>query len=363
MSTETRNPKPETRHLSGDTFRIGYTKDFLNAKGEVGWGDIALDLLDGVPDVEMAFLREHEPVLTPGNAADYDALAVLGSRVTAELVDNAPRLAVVARFGVGYDNVDLEACTRNGVAVTITPDGVRRPMAATAMTFILALAHRLLEKDKLTREGRWNQKLDYMGYGIAGRTLGSIGLGNIAREMFQLAAPWGMRHIAHDPYLTPEQAAGTGVELADLETLLRESDFVVVLCKLTDETHHLINAERLRQMKPGAFLVSIARGPIVDEEALYAALTDGTIRGAAMDVFEQEPVDPANPILKLENVIVAPHALCWTDECARGNGSGVLESILDVRAGRAPKHVVNREVLESPTFQEKLAANRTRWGA
>jgi phosphoglycerate dehydrogenase-like enzyme len=345
-----------------DTFRIGYTKDFLNAKGEVGWGDIALDLYEGVPGIEFSYLGEDERVLTPANAGDYDALGVLAPRITAELLDNAPRLAVVARFGVGYDSVDLDACTRNGVAVTITPDGVRRPMAATAMTFMLALAHRVIEKDRLTREGGWGRKLDYMGVGVTGKTLGTIGLGNIARDLIGLAKPWGMRHIAHDPYVTPEQAAALGVELVDLETLLRESDFVVVLCKLTDETHHLIDAERLASMKPSAFLISIARGPIVDEAALYEALRTHKIRGAGMDVFEQEPVDPANPILQLDNVIVAPHALCWTDECAYGNGAGVANSILAVREGRVPEHVVNREVIDTPRFREKLAAYRARWG-
>jgi phosphoglycerate dehydrogenase-like enzyme len=345
-----------------ETFRIGYTKDFLNARGEIGWGDIALDLLDGVPDVEFEYLSDDEKVIGPQNGGDYDALGVLAPRITAELVDKSPRLAVVARFGVGYDNVDLEACTRNGVAVTITPDGVRRPMAGIAMTFMLALSHRLLEKDRLTREGGWANKLDYMGTGITGRTLGTIGLGNIARDLFHLAGPWDMRKIAHDPYVTPEQASAIGVELVDLETLLRESDYVVVLCKLTDETHHLINRQRLALMKPSAFLISIARGPIVDEAALYEALTSGGIRGAGMDVFEQEPPDPAHPIFGLDNVIVAPHALCWTDECARGNGAGVLSSILDVRRGVVPQNIVNREVVDSPRFMEKLAAYRERWG-
>jgi phosphoglycerate dehydrogenase-like enzyme len=263
---------------------------------------------------------------------------------------------------VGYDNVDLDACTRNGVAVTITPDGVRRPMAGVAMTLILALSHRLLEKDRLTREGGWARKLDYMGYGVTGRTLGSIGLGNIARDMFHLAGPWDLRRLAHDPYVTPEQAAEIGVELVDLERLLRESDYIVVLCKLTPETHHLINRERLALMKPTAYLISIARGPIVDEAALYDSLRSGQIRGAGLDVFEQEPVDPGNPILQLDNVIVAPHALCWTDECARGNGAGVLSGILAVRRGIVPENIVNREVVESARFQEKLAANRARWG-
>jgi phosphoglycerate dehydrogenase-like enzyme len=345
-----------------DVFRIGYTRDFLNAEGEVGWGDIALDLLDRVPDVEFGYLATDERVITPDNAADYDALGVLAPQITADLVDNTPRLAIVARFGVGYDNVDLDACTGNGVAVTITPDGVRRPMAGVAMTLILALSHRLLEKDRLTREGGWARKLDYMGYGVTGRTLGSIGLGNIARDMFHLAGPWDLRRLAHDPYVTPEQAAEIGVELVDLERLLRESDYIVVLCKLTPETHHLINRERLALMKPTAYLISIARGPIVDEAALYDSLRSGQIRGAGLDVFEQEPVDPGNPILQLDNVIVAPHALCWTDECARGNGAGVLSGILAVRRGTVPENIVNREVVESARFQEKLAANRARWG-
>jgi len=343
-----------------EPFRIGYTKDFLNSKGEVGWGDIALDLYEGVPGIEVSYLAEDEPVITPANAAEYDALAVLTPRITADLVDNAPRLGIVARFGVGYDSVDLDACTRNGIAVTITPDGVRRPMAGIAMTFMLALSHRLIEKDRLTREGGWGRKLDYMGLGPTGRTLGSIGLGNIARDMFHLAGPWDMRRLAYDPYVTPDQAAAIDVDLVDLETLLRESDYVVVLCKLTDETHHLINAERLALMKPSAFLISIARGPIVDEAALYEALRTNQIRGAGMDVFEREPVDPSNSILQLDNVIVSPHALCWTDECARGNGAGVIQSILAVREGRVPDNIVNREVIDSPRFQEKLAAFRAR---
>jgi phosphoglycerate dehydrogenase-like enzyme len=201
-----------------------------------------------------------------------------------------------------------------------------------------------------------------MGYGITGRTLGVIGVGNIGRDFLSLAAPWGMRRIAYDPYVSPEQAAAIGVELVDLETLMRESDYIVVLCKLTDETFHLINAERLRLMKPSAFLINIARGPIVDEAALYEALRSRRIRGAGLDVFEQEPVDPANPILTLDNVIVAPHALGWTDESARGIGTGVITSILAVREGRVPENLVNREVVDSPRFQEKLAGYRARWG-
>jgi phosphoglycerate dehydrogenase-like enzyme len=343
-----------------DPFRIGYTNDFLKPDGTIGWGEIGLGRLEGIPNIDFEFLPRPEPVLSAEHAGNYDALGVLAPKVTAALLDNAPRLSVVARFGVGYDNVDLDAATRNGVAVTITPDGVRRPMASTAMTFILALSHRVLEKDHITRSGQWGAKLDYMGYQVSGKTLGLIGFGNIARDLVHLASPWGMRMLATDPYVTKELAASFGVELLDLESLLRESDYVVILCKLTDETFHLINEQRLRLMKPTAFLISIARGPIVDENALYEALRDRRIRGAGMDVFEQEPPDVGNPIFGLDNVVVAPHALCWTEETALGNGNGILDAILTVREGQVPKHIVNQEVVESAKFQEKLADYRSR---
>ncbi len=346
-----------------DSFRIGYTGDFLTSEGRIGWGDIGLARFDGIPGVDVSFLPPHDPKLAAEVAGDFDALGVLAAKVTADLVDHAPRLALVARFGVGYDAVDLDACTRNGVAVTITPPGVKRAMASTAVTLILSLAHRVLEMDRMTRAGEWSKKLDYMGYQVTGRTLGSIGLGNIARDMFHLMEPWEMRRIAHDPYVSPALAAAHNVTLVDLETLFRESDYLVVLCNLTDETRHLVNRQRLAMMKPTATLISIARGPIVDEPALIDALQDGTIRAAGIDVFEQEPARPDNPLFQLDNVIVAPHALAWTEESAMGIGSSVIDAMLDVRAGRVPEFVVNRDVIESPLFQEKLARYREQWGS
>jgi phosphoglycerate dehydrogenase-like enzyme len=165
-----------------------------------------------------------------------------------------------------------------------------------------------------------------------------------------------MRHLAFDPHLPADAGQELGLELVDLDTLLAQSDFVAVCCALTPETHHLIDAERLARMKPNAYLINVARGPIVDQPALTEALQARRIAGAGLDVFEQEPVDPHDPILKLDNVIVAPHALCWTDECFLGNGRSACESILDVAAGRTPRYVVNREVLEQPEVQAKLQA-------
>jgi phosphoglycerate dehydrogenase-like enzyme len=343
-------------------FRVGVTRDFLRPDGTLGFGDIGLALLDETPGVQWEFLPENIGELTRAHAAAYDALLVLGPRVTPATLEGASRLAVVARFGVGYDNVDVAACTRAGVVLTITPDGVRRPVAAAVLTFVLALAHKLIIKDHLTRAGGWAGKLDHMGMGLTGRTLGLIGLGNIGREVFRLAAPLEMRHLAADPFVKPADVEGSGIALVDLETLLRESDFVVVCCALTEGTRHLLNAERISWMKPTGYLINVARGPIVDQQALTAALRERRIQGAALDVFEQEPIDPRDPLLTLDNVILAPHALCWTDECFSGNGRSAIGSILEVARGGIPKNVVNREVLASPTFAEKLRRYAARVG-
>jgi len=343
-----------------ETFRVAYEQGFLKPDGSAGFGDIGQGALDAAPGVTWGYLEERTSEIRPDQIRGLDGLVLLGGRLTRETLAGADRLAIVARFGVGYDSVDVAACTEAGIVVTITPDGVRRPMASTILTFILALAHRLVEKDRITRAGEgFARKLDYMGVGLTGRTVGVIGAGNIGKEFFRLARPFEMRFQAHDPYVTQEDVAGLGVKLVDLKTLLRTSDFVVVNCPLTPETRHLINAERLGLMKPTAYLVSTARGPIVDQVALTAALRSGGIAGAALDVFEEEPVDPDDPILTLENVIVAPHALCWTDEMARGNGASMSEALLDVAAGRAPRYPVDRRVLEHPGFVEKLKRRET----
>jgi D-3-phosphoglycerate dehydrogenase len=325
-------------------FRVGVTRDFLKPDGTLGFGDIGLDLFDGT-GVAWEFLPAADQEVPPECARDYDGLLVLAPQVTARTLAGTGRLKVVARFGVGYDNVDVAACTREGVLVTITPEGVRRPVAAAAMTFLLALSHKLLLKDRLTRAGRWAEKLDHIGQGVTGRTLGIIGLGNIGRELAALARPFGLRLLAHDPWVAPGLAAGAGVTLTPLHDLLRQADYVCVCCALTPDTRHLLNAERLALMKTTAYLINVARGPIVDQAALYQALRAGHIRGAGLDVFEQEPVPPDDPILGLDNVILAPHALCWTDECFGLNGRAAIASLLDVARGVVPRAVVNGDAL------------------
>lgn len=343
-----------------ETFRIGLTADFRKSDGTLGFAEVATALFDAAPGVEWVVFDEDRPELGPDQVRGCDALLVLAPWVTAATLAGADRLAIVARWGVGYDSVDVPACSENGVLVTITPDGVRRPVATSVVAYVLALSLRLVEKDRLTRAGGWGQKNDYLGTGLVGRTLGLIGLGNIGRETLALTRPFGMRHLAYDPYLTAEQGSQAGAELVDLATLLRESDFVTINCALTPETHHLLDAERLALMKPTAYLVNTARGPIVDQRALATALRGGGLRGAALDVFEQEPVDPDDPILQLDNVLVAPHAICWTDQCFEDIGRSAGTSILDVAAGRVPRFVVNRDVLERPGLRAARQRQATR---
>jgi len=335
-------------------FRVGLTGDFLNPDGTIGFGDIGVDTLDRATGIEWEFLTENTPTLRANQVQGYNGLLVLSPKIDADTLDGNDDLAIIARFGVGYDNVDVRACNANGVLLTITPDGVRRPVAASVMTFILALSHKLTIKDTLIRQGRWVEKSDYMGMGITGRTLGVIGLGNIGREVFTLAEAFGMHHLAYDPYATIEQAEAAGVELVDIENLLRESDFVCICCALTPDTHYLIDAERLDLMKETAYLINTARGPIVEEQALINALRNQRIQGAGLDVFEQEPIDTNNPLLSMDNVILTPHAICWTDECFLGNGQSACQSIVDVSAGRIPKNVVNHDVLNHSQLKEKL---------
>ena len=340
--------------MKQSVFRVGITRDFLGPDGTSDL-DALVEPLFEEAGLAWEYIAENPPVLEAEQIEGYDALLVLGAGITAETLTGADRLAVIARFGVGYDKIDVEACTESGVLLTIAPDGVRRPVATSILTFVLSLSHQLLIKDRLTRAGGWRNTQNYRGMGLVGKTLGLIGMGNIGKEAFKLAAPFGMRHITFDPYVTPAKAEALGVELVELDTLMQTADFVCVCCPLTDRTRGLVDARRIGLMKPTAYLINTARGPIVDQRALTTALQNRQIQGAGLDVFEQEPISDTDPLLSLDNVIVTPHSICWTDECFEGNGKSASQSIIRVAAGTIPDYVVNRDVLDSPKLQQKLA--------
>jgi len=231
-------------------------------------------------------------------------------------------------------------------------------MGVSAIAYVLALAHRLLIKDRITRNGDWDEKWQHVGLGLRDRTLGIVGLGNIGRDIVELATPFGLRCVAADPYVTPEEAAAAGATLVSLEQLLADSDFVCLACPLSPETRHLIDETRLELMRPDSYLINVARGPIVDHAALTAALVEGRVAGAALDVFEQEPLDPDDRLLQLDSVIVAPHAIGHTDELFRDCGRSSFAAVKAMASGTPPEHVVNREVLESPALVRKLTEAR-----
>lgn len=340
-------------------FRVAFSGDFRTADGGFAYPMIDLAPLTADRRIEIGFVPAVEGRMRAEDLTEYDALVLLAPRFDRASIPGNGRLALVARLGVGYDTVDVPALTEAGVALVTTPDGVRRPVAVSVVTFLLALSQHLLIKDKLTRQGPagWAQRGRFMGIGLVGRTFGQLGLGNIGAEVIRLLAPFGMRLIAHDPFVDPAAAARLEVTRVDEETLFRESDFLSICVPLSPATHHFVNARRLSLMKPSAYLINTARGPVVDEAALIAALREGRLAGAGLDVFEIEPSPADNPLFAMENVIVAPHALCWTDQCFAGNGAMDVAACLAVMRGEVPKGLLNREVAGRPAFREKLARN------
>lgn len=322
-------------------FHIGLTRDLLTPSGDPSFGSGPLSLLENCPAVTWEVIPEHLDEITPEVAARYDGLYVNSPRVTAESVGRADcRVRIVARHGVGYDSVNVGALAERGILVTNTPVAVRRPVAVAALTLVFALAGRLFTKDRLTRSGRWAERTAHMGLGLTSRTLGVIGAGGIGRELLALARPFGWRMLVADPYADADALRTLGAEIQPLDAMLPQSDFVVVACLLNHETRHLMNARRLALMKREAFLINMARGPVVDEAALIDALRGGVIAGAGLDVFEQEPVDLENPLLGMDQVILTPHALCWTDECFDAIAREGLGCLVDFAEGRRPKSVV-----------------------
>jgi D-3-phosphoglycerate dehydrogenase len=326
-------------------FKVGVSGDLFDSRGEPTFGREPLALLDSLDWEKLpAGLRD----ITPEHAASFDALYLNLARVTPKTTSGKDlRLKLVSRHGVGYDSVDIPAMTRAGVLVANTPTAVRRPVATIALLLVLALSHRLFTKDRLTREGRWAERVEHMGTGLTGRTLGVVGAGGIGKELLRMARVFDLTLLAADPYVQLP-------EIVPLDDLMARSDFVVVTCLLNEQTRELINAARIARMKPTAYLINVARGPVVDERALYEALAARRIAGAGLDVFEEEPTPASNPILKLDNVIVSPHALAWTDELFGNIARSAIGALLAVQAGRRPEFLVNPEALSHPRAQAWL---------
>ncbi|MCW5980487.1 MAG: hypothetical protein KIT09_20570 [Bryobacteraceae bacterium] len=340
-------------------FRIGITSDlYTDAKG--GPERELERMLGGQPGIEYAPMPpQPDNLAQPDTLEQFDGIFALGIHIGAASLRGVERTAVVSRWGVGYDRIDVPALTQAGIALTIAPNAVRRPVAESILALIFALSKNLFLLDRITRAGLWRTGLSRLGYSLGGRVLGSVGCGNIGRELFRLARPLGFsRMIACDPYVRQEDVAALGVELVDMDTVFRDSDYVAVNTFLSEQTQRLIGERHFRLMKPTAFFINTARGPIVQHDALVKALRENWIRGAGIDVFPAEPPRPDEPLYELENVILAPHAVAWTEELMIENTTETCQNLLTIARGELPEAIVNREVLTNPKFQSKLARYR-----
>lgn len=344
---------------STDVFRVGITPDFYtDAKGR--FESVLETKFGGADGLEWtAMPPQPGKVGTPDALNQFDALFSLALKVNEASLTGVDRLAVIARWGVGYDMIDVDALTAADVALAITPGAVRRPVAEAIFTFLFALTTNLLTQDRIVRQGGWRGNLPSLGRNLRGRVLGSVGCGNIAQEMFRMAQSLGFgRLIATDPYVDPRQAEALGVELVSMDELLAASDYLTINCFLSAGTRGLVGEAELRRMKPTAYLINTARGSIVQEAALIRALNERWIAGAGLDVFETEPLPADSPMRQFDNAVLSPHGLAWTEELARDNGMEACDNILAIARGEAPSTIVNKEVINRPGFQAKLARYR-----
>jgi D-3-phosphoglycerate dehydrogenase len=271
----------------------------------------------------------------------YDGLVVRsGTKVTAEVIDAAKNLKVVGRAGSGLDNVDTQAATRRGIVVMNTPGGNTVTTAEHAMAMMFAMTRRIPQATTSLKGGKW-EKERFMGVELYNKILGIVGIGQIGGYLAKLAQGISMNVIAYDPYLAQERARKMGVDLVDLPELFRRADVISVHTPLTAETKSLINAATIAQMKPGVMIVNCARGGIIDEADLVAALASKRVAAAAFDVFEEEPVKPGHPLLALDNFICTPHIGASTTEAQENVAIGIAEQIVDYFSRGVARGAVN----------------------
>ena len=283
-------------------------------------------------------------------AKNVDALVtLLSDKIDAEVFEAAPNLKIVAQMAVGFDNIDVQEATKRSIYVTNTPEVLTETTADFAWALLMTVARRVAEADKYVRAGQWKVAWHpsmMLGRDVHGATIGIVGAGRIGYALAKRAKGFDMKILYYDVIPRPEMEKELGAKPVNLDELLKESDFVSIHVSLMKETQHLINAEKLRLMKRTAYLINNARGPIVDEKALYRALKEGRIAGAGLDVFEQEPTPVDNPLLKLDNVVVAPHISSASQETRSRMAEIAAENLVAFFEGRKPPNLVNPDVMK-----------------
>ena len=276
---------------------------------------------------------------------DADAVITMFGQMTRRVMEASPKLKVIVRYGVGYDTVDVDAATDNGILVVNLPDFCLQEVADHTFALLLACARKLVFFNNLTKQGYWAPYREMLPLvSIYGQTLGLVGCGKIGRTVAKKASCFDLRVLGYDPYVDKSVAKEHGITLVSLPELLKESDFVSVHTFLNKDTWHLVGEKEFRQMKPSAYFFNTSRGSVVDEPALIKALQEKWIAGAGIDVFEQEPIAPNNPLLKMDNVVVTPHYAGWSDAAGQRQRKQVGQEAARVLSGRWPKNWVNKAV-------------------
>jgi D-3-phosphoglycerate dehydrogenase len=295
-------------------------------------------------EIRLAAEATREAILQVAEGAD--AVLTTYAKVTAEMIPRMPLCRIIGRFGIGVDNVDIPAATKAGIVVTRVPDYCLDEVSDHAMALLLALVRKIPSANARTHSGRWEMRAVVPIHRLRGTVLGLVAFGQIPQLVAPKAQSFGIRVVAYDPFVPKEVAAKAGVELIEFDELVKISDYISIHTPLLPATHHLFNADVFRRMKPGAYLINTARGPIIDEAALAEALDQGELAGAGLDVMKQEP-PPSSPLFGRDNVILTPHISFYSEESLVDLQTKAAEEVVRVLSGQAPRNPVNPEALEA----------------
>jgi len=298
--------------------------------------------------IEFADIPCTEPEQVVDCAADADVIWVFGGSyvISADILDRLPRCRAILRSGTGTDNIPVDKATELGIVVANTPETTMHPVSDHMIALLLAMVRHIVIQDRWIREGRWEQ--EHFGlwpnWHLQGRTLGLVGFGRIARLIVEKVRGFNFRIVAFDPAVDAAVMAEHDVEPVSLDHIFEQSDFVSLHCPLTDQTYHIVDESKLRKMKPNAMLINTSRGKLIDEPALIRALTEGRIAAAALDVFETEPIDPDNPLLKMKNIVLTPHLAGNSSEFPDNFWNDSERTLLALSKDQMPPWYVNPKV-------------------
>ena len=324
---------------------VDYDEDLFSPSGEEG------PYLES-HGIRWVVARERDPHSVARLTRNADVVMIQSVRplMSRSVIENLTKCRSIIRLGIGYDTVDVEAATEQGIVVCNAPTYCVEDVAEHALALLLGAVRHLARQDRWIRAGRWDRTGARPARRMKGRTLGFISFGRIARALAERLTGFGMRLLAYDPFLDEQTMGQFGVGKVELADLLREADFISVHCPLTPQTHHLLGSRELALIKPGAFLVNTSRGPIIDEEALIQALSEGRLWGAGLDVMEEEPLPPESPLRSMENVTLTPHVGANSEESVTELYQTGIRIAIDVCNGRWPESVVNPQVEGTTRF-------------